>query len=584
MLIDRNAHYEAFEWEDVWAEEGGFSSVEIVLVIDDSGSMTSNDRSNQRLSVARNLIDNLPEDSKMGIVWFANNSKLLTTQMLTDRNAAKAFLTTSHFKSSGGTYMYTAINDAFSLFQSNADDVLKMMVVLSDGNSSDLSMHSSTIAAAVKNNVRIYTVGLGSSTTYFNKYLQPLASMTDGVFYLASNSSQLFEIYNDINKKIDIETDTDGDTIPDYYETHMFSFNGKKIELDKNDPEHDADKDGLLDQEEVKVELVYNSDKSKVYVKGKYRSFPNEVDSDHDGIDDKIDPFPLDYTITDRTLALIEGLSYSNLVAHKNKTLEQAIKDGATIKGISNENVELLKDAIIVYANESGTGGWDEFWDDAGLGSIALKFVRRNNPTAIIYALRGTEFGEDFVNDFLFADIDLGVGLDTWQSQNAFSEYKSIANNRSYNYYVTGHSLGGRLAQDVVYKTYDANRGGLFKTKANIPVPVHSATFNALGYNQLNYALLKNAVLSSLGSKIVNFYYWQDLIGETMGNSAAFSHIGRDVELLCKNKNGKLYRQKDLDAWIQVHAPDLTYHGIKYFQDDYDLLYTSPHSFTYWVE
>ena len=35
------------------------------------------------------------------------------------------------------------------------------------------------------------------------------------------------------NKKIDIETDSDGDGIADYYEDNMVMFNGVTIKLDK---------------------------------------------------------------------------------------------------------------------------------------------------------------------------------------------------------------------------------------------------------------------------------------------------------------------------------------------------------------
>lgn len=292
ILIDRTIYYRSFTWEDVWDAEGAFRSVEIVLVIDDSGSMSSNDGSNQRLAVAQNLIDKLPEDSKIGIVWFASSTNTLTPELLTDRNAAKAYLTTAYFQSSGGTYMYNAIDRAFSLFESTEDNVLKMMVVLSDGQTSDTSKHSAAIATAQENNVRIYTVGLGSSTSYFTNYLKPLAGNTDGAFYLASNADELASIYDDINKKIDLEADADGDGIPDYYEDNMIAFNGIKIALDKNNP--DTDGDGLMDGEEIEVELIYNEDKTQVYIKGKMLSDPSLTDTDFDGITDYFDNAPQD--------------------------------------------------------------------------------------------------------------------------------------------------------------------------------------------------------------------------------------------------------------------------------------------------
>ena len=286
ILLNRTVFQNAFEWQDVWSTTG-FSGVEVVFVIDDSGSMTSNDRYNERLSVARNLIDNLPADSKVGIVRFESSVSRLTSTVIDDKELAKSYLTTSYFRSSGGTNMYTAINSAFSMFQSIDDSIMKMMVVLSDGNTSDTSKHSSMISIANSKGVKIYTVGLGnSSSSYFNNYLKPLANNTAGAFYLASDAGQLEEIYADINKKIDIETDSDGDGIADYYEENMVMFNGVKIKLDKNNP--DTDGDGVGDGVEVsELNYQYNHDKSQVIVRGKLVSNPLSVDSDGDGLTDE---------------------------------------------------------------------------------------------------------------------------------------------------------------------------------------------------------------------------------------------------------------------------------------------------------
>lgn len=89
-------------------------------------------------------------------------------------------------------------------------------------------------------------------------------------------------------KKIDIETDSDGDGIADYYEENMVMFNGVTIKLDKDDP--DSDDDYLLDGEEV-VELnyQYNADKTQVIVTGKLLSNPLLEDTDGDGLTDEVE-------------------------------------------------------------------------------------------------------------------------------------------------------------------------------------------------------------------------------------------------------------------------------------------------------
>ena len=600
VLIDRNIYYDSFTWEDVWDTEGTYDGVEIIMVIDDSGSLGGDygydsgtgyftggqDPKHQRLVAARNFVDQATSVAKIGIVKFDSTVEAfagLTECDEAGKESLKSILqftrkssnTSGVFDSKGSTYMYGGIDTAFDLFtaaDTASDRVLRVVIVFTDGNAHDASKHSSVIAEANNLGVRIYTVGLGSSTSYFTNYLQPLAEQTGGSFYMTSNADQLADIYNDISKKIDLEADADYDGIPDYYEDHMIAFNGKKIAMDKN--KKDSDGDGLEDPEEVSVELVYNADRTKVYVKGKLNSYPDNIDSDNDSILDYHDPDPMSYTITDRVLSWVEGLSYTNLVGHVGKTLGQAINDGAKLDGINSEYAEFLKDAIIVAENDSGGKHWEDFFEDRGLGLVALKIVRRNDRPAVIFALRGTEPDDDLANDLLITDVKLGFSWSSKQSNVAFDTYKAVATNRTYDYYVTGHSLGGRLAQDVIYKTYNANEGGWFKEKANIIVPVHSVTFNALGYNKAVYATLENDLLKSYKNKLTNYYYFSDLIGEGLGCEGLFKRAGTDVKLKCRKINGDNWRTDDeLNAWLYIR--DIKYHGIAYFFSDFDLLYAS---------
>lgn len=491
ILIDRKIYYNSFTWEDVWDTEGTFHSVEIVLVIDDSGSMTSNDRSNQRLTVAQNLIDKLPEDSKIGIVWFASSNKVLTSELLTDREAAKAYLTTEHFKSSGGTYMYTAIGSAFDLFESTDADVLKMMVVLSDGDTSDTGRHSATIAAAQTNNVRIYTVGLGNSTTYFTKYLKPLAESTGGAFYLAADADELASIYDDINKKIDLEADADGDGIPDYYEDNMIAFNGVKIALDKNNP--DTDGDGLRDGEEVEVQLIYSEDGAKVYVKGKLRSDPTLEDTDFDGRKDKADASPMnnrfsgelatDYADSSISFKMDyrwffkDNTVYNKELSKTSLLLSSAIYSGNDLAisdstGTNHTNGTSLPMILkfFGFAQNAKTESLGDYYDDIHLSEVGLGYhtVTYNGATKNIVAIvvRGTnksiaEWSSNFdigdsrtfgtTSDWVTAANHAGFDIAANRIMKIVDDYMRASNLSDSNtvFWITGHSRGAAIANII---------------------------------------------------------------------------------------------------------------------------------------
>lgn len=315
VLIDRkirnsSINQYSYEWSDEWSTEPKYTNIELVLVIDDSGSMDNNDPNYKRLTVAQELIDNLPEKSKVGVVRFNSNYDVLTESLLLDKNMIKSYLTTDYFYSSGGTRMFTAIKNSLSLFESNETTTQKIMLVLCDGDTSDTSISSDIINSVIKDNIKVYTIGLGDNISIFDKNLKPIASESGASFYLAANAEEFNDIFSDINTRIDIETDSDGDGIPDYYEEHMLSFDGTLLKLDKNN--QDTDGDGLLDSEEIEVVLDYNynEDKTKaiVTVKCIMKSNPTLKDSDGDGLLDnsekwsnnKIiapkDPEPLVYT------------------------------------------------------------------------------------------------------------------------------------------------------------------------------------------------------------------------------------------------------------------------------------------------
>ncbi len=307
ILMNREVYEDENSGLNAWIDyfelnqtENTASAVQIVFVVDDSGSMYGNDSSFERLSVAKDLIDELPQNSEIGIVKFESSTTMLTASLTTDKTIAKNYLTTSYFSSNGGTRMYTAINDAFALYRTTTEDMAKMMVVLSDGQTDDTSMHSSVSSYAKLNGIKLYTVGLGSDSWYFDSYLKPLASETDANYYHSADASQLSNIYGDIQIKIDLSTDSDKDGLIDYYEKNPVAFNGVKYNSEIG--VKDTDGDGLDDGDEVIVLQILSIEikpdgsvvvGEKMMIIGSVISNPCVKDSDNDGIWDKKDAFPM---------------------------------------------------------------------------------------------------------------------------------------------------------------------------------------------------------------------------------------------------------------------------------------------------
>ncbi len=125
-----------------------YNNAEVVFVMDDTGSMKTNDKSFKRLSAAKSMIENLPDSCKIGIVRFSNESKKLTKKLVTNKTEAEKYLTTDYFSSSGSTEMYKAVKNTFSLYESSDIKTLKIMIVLTDSASKNLEEHDVTVQQA----------------------------------------------------------------------------------------------------------------------------------------------------------------------------------------------------------------------------------------------------------------------------------------------------------------------------------------------------------------------------------------------------------------------------------------------------
>lgn len=519
ILLNRKVFQSAFEWQDVWSTTG-YTGVEIVLVIDDSGSLGGDysynattgiftggeDPEHKRLEVARNFVDNANASAKIGIVKFDGVIDNISNGLIECNQAGKDILKdylqftyvnsgsyniNGIFDSRGYTYMYGGIEMAMNQFSKDSEDTLKALVVFTDGQAHDISKHSSVISTANNNGVKIYTVGLGGSSTYFTNYLQPLAQNTGGAFYLASNANELTDIYNDINEKIDIETDSDGDGITDYYEDNMVMFNGVTLALDKNNP--DTDNDGVLDGKEVcELKYEYNSDKTKVIVTGKLISSPLEPDSDYDGKPDSTDKAPLnnhftgtltteyatsniafdmdyrwffndnniyceDLSITSSLFAsaIYQPNSLSIIDSEKMDTTSgTSMSDIMNYFGMSNTKTIELKDTYNdIHVSEVGVGYRTVSYNGENKNIIAV-VVRGTNGTIDEWS-SNFEIGKlgDFESEVDWINVDNHMGFDIAANRiiNIVSQYVSD-NQLEMNecaYWITGHSRGAAIANII---------------------------------------------------------------------------------------------------------------------------------------
>ena len=295
VLIDSQASSNGFTWTDIWdIEETMFGGLEVVFLIDDSGSMRTNDPNYTRLDVVREIVEGLPMGTKIGIVKFSDSVKKYTSVLVTDKSDATKHLSTTNFVCNGGTKMYEAVINVSDMFSEvkEGENVKRVLILLSDGEPTAMSNKDKSLETVQDKSITVYTVGLGIGKENFNEYLKPLATGTKGGHYLANNADEMLEKFESIKDSMTFMLDSDNDKIPDFVEDYFVKNVNAKYELDKYN--WDTDGDGWSDGQEINVIIVYNKDKTKMMVTWIIYSDPTEVDSDDDGVEDYFDRWPLD--------------------------------------------------------------------------------------------------------------------------------------------------------------------------------------------------------------------------------------------------------------------------------------------------
>ena len=318
------------EFDKVWNEEikppeyegNGMTGIDVVFVVDSSGSMSSNDRNKIRIQAVKQFIDKLGENDRGAVVDFDGSSRVYQT-FTSDHDLLYSAI--NRVDSSGGTSLSAGMSSAINLF-TNSDytrtDAYKYIVFLTDG---DGDYSSSYTTSASNNNIVVYTVGLGSGVR--ENVLKNIANGTGGKYYFASTASNLPDIYNEVSfETVDYTTDSNNDGISDYYTELLYNgtlalsngsddFVGINFNYGEDqDPNNlcaDFDGDGLLNGEE----LVISTNGNRVYVK--MVSDPCMVHSDNDGINDKeetdnnTDPMVADYYPTDSIKYMLDDGNYT---------------------------------------------------------------------------------------------------------------------------------------------------------------------------------------------------------------------------------------------------------------------------------
>ncbi|MBM2816342.1 MAG: hypothetical protein HW421_3104 [Ignavibacteria bacterium] len=179
-----------------------YTSNAIALLFDVSGSMNEEmtdkvikleGAKKAGLSFVDNMKFNTDEWDEAAIYTFSSGFTV-RQQLTTNKPALRTAI--NNMTASGQTSFYFALDTTCSLISSSS--FTRVIVALTDGVDNDNRGYTpdKVIAKAKARNIRIFTIGLGTSVDDFN--MSRIASETGGAHFKAKSSKELIDIYNDL--------------------------------------------------------------------------------------------------------------------------------------------------------------------------------------------------------------------------------------------------------------------------------------------------------------------------------------------------------------------------------------------------
>ena len=188
------------------------TGVSVVIVVDQSTSMTTNKRMDKAKDAIREFINNMGPYDRTAIVGFVGNVKVtnpVTSDTATvDSTIVHQTMTSNKALLLSSTDSIKAIGNSTNIISGTCAGIEQIVnesnatavIVFSDGNSnSGKTKISEAINLAKAKNTNIYTIALESETKY---PLEDLAVNTGGTFSLASDASELAGLYSAIRDNV----------------------------------------------------------------------------------------------------------------------------------------------------------------------------------------------------------------------------------------------------------------------------------------------------------------------------------------------------------------------------------------------
>ncbi|BFH13125.1 VWA domain-containing protein [Paenibacillus melissococcoides] len=186
-------------------EAGGVKTVKnIVLVIDNSGSMEQTDPNQDRYEAAKRMIEEMDRDKRVAVFVFNDSVDLLQPFVQVKDQAVKDELFAkidALQPTQGGTDIGLSLSEAMKHIKDNQDDSRGTMVVLLSDGFSEVNTNEA-LADYKAQHIAVHTIGLSLVEAEGSGLLRRIADETGGQYYDVSKANELSFIFEKIYSSI----------------------------------------------------------------------------------------------------------------------------------------------------------------------------------------------------------------------------------------------------------------------------------------------------------------------------------------------------------------------------------------------
>lgn len=210
-LKGENFRIDTLNWRGIYAfklngvslrEAQNTTAYSALMLMDQSGSISTSDRNNYRLDAAKAFCSNLGAGNNT-LLWSFSGSRHYEhgTAFTTDTSTVIAEIEALRNQQGGGTPLYISQVAATDFSATNATRPGKAVLTFSDGDDTRGGYTATQVAEnAIAKNVRLFNIGLGGAET---EMLCRQALATGGSFMYAKDARQLISMFGNLGKLLD---------------------------------------------------------------------------------------------------------------------------------------------------------------------------------------------------------------------------------------------------------------------------------------------------------------------------------------------------------------------------------------------